>query len=166
MIILGHPARERISFCEVLALAYQKGAHDAGHEVQILNIAQLRFDSILHEGYHGNQVLEPDIVDAQNNVRLAEHLVIIYPMWKYMIPALLKSFFERTFAQDFAYALKSKNPIRSGLLRGKSARLIQTMGMHSILYRFYFMGHGAKALKSMLGFCGIDPVKYYLLWHN
>ena len=158
LIILGHPARERQSFCEMLALAYQKGAQEAGHDVQFLNVAQLHFDPILHEGYQGNQPLEPDIAEAQDKVRWAELLVVVYPMWEYMIPALLKGFFERTFTQGFAYARESKNPFRKGLLEGKSARLIQTTGMPSIIYRFFHMAHGAKALKSMFGFCGIRPI--------
>jgi len=127
--------------------------------VQLISVARLRFDPALHEGYQGNQPSEPDIADAQEKIRWAEHLVIVYPMWEYMIPALLKGFFERTFTPGFAYALKSKNPLKNGLLRGKSVRLIQTMGMPAIVYRLYFRAHGAKALRDMLRFCGIAPVR-------
>ena len=127
--------------------------------MQFINIAKLHFDPILHEGYLGNQLPEADIVDAQEKVRWADHIVIVYPLWEYMIPALLKGFFERCFTKGFAYDLRSKNPFRNGLLGGKSVRLIQTMGMPAIAYRFYFMAHGAKALKSMLGFCGLAPIR-------
>ena len=158
LIILGHPTRERKSFCEALALAYQQGARDAGHEVQLLNIAQLHFDPILHEGYAGDQPLEPDLAAAQDSIRRADHLVFVYPMWEFMMPALLKGFFERTFTRGFAYDQKSKNPLKSGLLTGKSARIIQTMGMPALMYRLMFGQHGARALKSLLGFCGIRDV--------
>lgn len=159
LIILGHPAHQRQSFCEALALAYRQGAQAAGHEVHLVRLAELRFDPILHEGYAADQPTEPDIADAQDKVRRAEHLVFVYPLWGYMIPALLKGFFERTFTSGFAYAVKSSNPLKAGLLNGKSARLIQTMGMPGFVYRLLFMAHGAKALKSMLGFCGIAPVR-------
>ena len=159
LILLGHPAHERESFCEVLANTYRDGAVGAGHSVQLINIAKLHFDPILHEGYLGNQTPEPDIVDAQEKIRWADHIVIVYPMWEYMIPALLKGFFERCFTKGFAYDLRSKNPFRNGLLSGKSVRFIQTMGMPAIIYRFYFMAHGAKALKTMLKFCGLAPIR-------
>jgi NAD(P)H dehydrogenase (quinone) len=159
LIILGHPAHERQSFCEALAAAYRDAAVQAGHDVTLIKIADLKFDPVLHEGYQGNQPPEPDIADAQEKVRRAEHLVIVYPMWEYMIPALLKGFFERTFTPGFAYALKSRNPRRNGLLGGKSVRLIQTTGMATIMYRLFFMAHGAKAFKDMLRFCGIAPVR-------
>ena len=158
LIILGHPARARQSFSEALAVAYQNGAQRTGHEVQLVNIARLNFDPILHEGYQGNQPPELDITDAQQKIRWAEHVVFIYPMWGYMIPALLKGFFERTFTPGFAYAEKSSNPLKSGLLIGKSARIIQTTGMPSLVYRLLYRAHGAKALKSMLKFCGIASV--------
>jgi putative NADPH-quinone reductase len=77
----------------------------------------------------------------------------------YMIPALLKGFFERTFTPGFAYAVKSINPLKSGLLSGKSARIIQTMGMPGIVYRLLYQAHGAKALKDMLKFCSIAPIR-------
>jgi len=159
LIILGHPAHARRSFCEALALAYQAGAQGAAHEVQFVSVAHLTFDPILHEGYEGHQPPEPDLADTQEKIRWAEHLVFVYPMWAYMIPALLKGFFERTFTPGFAYAVKSSNPLKSGMLAGKSVRLIQTMGMPGLAYRLLYQGHGAKALKSMLKFCGISPVR-------
>jgi hypothetical protein len=36
----------------------------------ILNIARLQFDPILHEGYQGNQQIEPDIADAQEKINV------------------------------------------------------------------------------------------------
>ena len=131
----------------------------AGHDVQLISVARLNFDPILHEGYQGHQPPEPDLADAQDKIRWAQHLVFIYPMWAYMIPALLKGFFERTFTPAFAYAVKSSSPMKRGLLGGKSMRLIQTMGMPDLAYRLIYRAHGAKALKSMLTFCGISPVR-------
>ena len=159
LIILGHPAKERQSFCEALAAAYESSAQSAGHEVQLIKLAQLKFDPILHEGYNGDQPPELDIIDAQAKLKWAEHLVFIYPMWGYMIPALLKGFLERTFTPDFAYAAKSSNPLKHGLLSGKSVRIIQTTGMPGFVYRILYRAHGAKALQNMLKFCGLAPIR-------
>jgi putative NADPH-quinone reductase len=158
LIIIGHPAKERLSFSEALGLAYMKGAQVSGHEVQLINIARLNFDPILHEGYEGDQPPEQDISDAQQKILWAKHLVIIYPMWGYMTPGLLKGFFERTFTPGFAYAEQSSNPLNCGLLSGKSAQIIQTMGMPGFVYRILYQAHGAKALRDMLKFCGIRPI--------
>jgi putative NADPH-quinone reductase len=46
------------------------------------------------------------------------------------------------------------------LLKGKSARIVVTMGMPALAYRWYFRAHSLKNLKrNMLGFCGIAPIR-------
>jgi putative NADPH-quinone reductase len=45
-------------------------------------------------------------------------------------------------------------------LRGKSARIVVTMGMPVLIYRWYFGAHGLKSLeRGILGFCGIAPIR-------
>jgi NAD(P)H dehydrogenase (quinone) len=158
LIILGHPARKRRSLCEALANAYKEGAIESGHEVCLYKVADKQFDPIMHEGYGEEQAAEPDILEAQERIRWADHLVFVYPLWDYMIPALLKGFLERTFTRGFAYLERDSQKKRK-LLAGKSARLIQTSGMPAFLYRFWYRAHGAKALRDVLGFCGIRPVR-------
>jgi putative NADPH-quinone reductase len=49
-------------------------------------------------------------------------------------------------------------------LRGKSARIIVTMGMPALVYRWYFGAHGLKNLeRNILGFVGIKPVRATLI---
>ena len=158
-VILGHPADKHSSLCEALAESYRHGAITGGHQVNLIKVSRLAFDPILHEGYKVEQALEPDIQQVQEKIRAADHLVFVYPLWQFMIPALLKGFMERTFTPGFAYATNVKNPFRARLLVGKSARLIQTMGMPAFIYRLVFMARGAKAFKNLLNFCGISPVK-------
>ena len=43
---------------------------------------------------------------------------------------------------------------------GKSARLIVTMGMPALWYRWFFLAHGIKGLeRNILNFCGVRPVR-------
>lgn len=159
LIILGHPAQTHPSFCEKIALTYKAEAEAAGYIVEMVRAAELKFDPILHEGYKGEQLPEEDIKSLQRKISDAEHIVFVYPLWQLMIPALLKGVLERTLTPGFAYALKAANPLRAGLLQGKSARLIQTMGMPAFAYRLFFGAHGAKALAGILRFCGMGPIR-------
>lgn len=161
LVILGHPSRKRASFCEALAETYCLAAKAGGHEVDYLKLARLDFDPVLHEGYAEEQALEPALAEAQRKIRQAEHLVFVYPLWQLMIPALLKGFMERTFTRGFAMSADAKNPLDAGLLKGKTARLIQTMGMPGFVYRLLFRAHGAKALKGILSFCGLSVEATY-----
>lgn len=159
LIILGHPARKRKSYCEALALAYKEKALHAGHLVELVKIADLSFDPILHEGYKEEQAVEPDIAAARDKMHWAEHWVIVYPLWQFGMPALLKGFFERTLVKGFAYDFTAERSVR--LLNGKTARVIQSMGMPSFFYRWYYFEHGEKALKDVLALCGIKCRRTY-----
>ena len=46
------------------------------------------------------------------------------------------------------------------MLQGKSARIVITMGMPALAYRWYFRAHSLKSLeRNILGFCGIAPIR-------
>lgn len=159
LVINGNPARQRETFSAALTNAYRLGAEEGGHQVRTLKIADLAFDPILHEGCHAEQPPEPDLVRVQDAIKDADHVVFIYPMWQFGVPALLKGFCERVFTPGFAYAIDAKNPLDAALLKGRSVRLIQTMGMPGAFYSFVFHAHGGKAFTNLFAFCGFAPVK-------
>lgn len=46
------------------------------------------------------------------------------------------------------------------MLKGKSARVIMTMGMPGLIYRWYFGAHALKLFKrNILNFTGVHPVR-------
>jgi len=50
------------------------------------------------------------------------------------------------------------------VLKGRSARIVVTMGMPALVYRWYFGAHGLKSLeRSILRFVGIKPIKETLI---
>ena len=90
-------------------------------------------------------------------------LVLVFPLWLGEMPALLKAFFEQVARPGFAYDLGG-SPLRSGLLRGKSARIVITMGMPAFVYRLYYGSHSLKAMKiGILRFMGIAPIRSTLI---
>ena len=75
------------------------------------------------------------------------------------MPAALKGFFEQTLRPGFAFAAAAKGGLPRKLLRGRSARIVVTMGMPAFFYRWYFRAHSLKSLeRNVLAFCGIAPV--------
>jgi putative NADPH-quinone reductase len=157
-IIQGHPDTDRSHFCHALAGAYEQGALAAGHEVRHIDVAQLDFPLIRarHEFEHG--ALLPGIAAAQETIRWAQHLVILYPLWLGTLPALLKGFFEQTFRYGFALGM-GKGRMPQKLLKGRSARVFVTMGMPAAAYRLLFRAHGVKSLdSSVLALSGFRPI--------
>jgi putative NADPH-quinone reductase len=63
----------------------------------------------------------------------------------------------------FAYDL-GDGKAWTGRLRGKTARVVVTMGMPATVYRWYFGAHSLKSLRrNILSFVGIKPVRSTLL---
>jgi NAD(P)H dehydrogenase (quinone) len=158
LIIQGHPDSE--SYCRALANAYKVGAINAGAEVQEIIVSDLKFNPNLEFGYRKRTELESDLLAAQEKIKWAEHLVIIYPLWWGGMPALLKGFFDRSFLPGFAFQKRENSVWWDKYLTGKSARIITTMDQPA-WYHWLIYGEPAhKALKKMiLEFCGIKPVK-------
>jgi putative NADPH-quinone reductase len=158
LIIQGHPDRE--SYCRALSMAYKVGALNAGAEVQEIIVSDLKFNPNLEFGYRKRTELEPDLLAAQEKIKWAEHLVIIYPLWWGGMPALLKGFFDRTFLPGFAFQKRENSVWWDKYLIGKSARIITTMDQPAWYHWLIYGEPAQKALKKMiLVFCGIKPVK-------
>lgn len=162
LIIQGHPDPDQQHFCHALADAYAEAAEQAGHSVRRVEVARLEFPLLRQadDWKHGEP--PPAITGVQSEVLRAGHIVIIYPLWLGTMPALLKGFLEQVFRQSFAFGADPMKPERR--LRGRSARVVVTMGMPALIYRVYFMAHGLKNLeRNILRFCGIKPVRSSLV---
>lgn len=88
---------------------------------------------------------------------------MIFPLWHGTMPALLKAFIEQVMRPGVALEYR-KRGFPKGLLAGRSARLVVTMGMPALIYRWYFRAHGVHGLeRSVLRFAGMTPVRKILL---
>jgi putative NADPH-quinone reductase len=163
-IIQGHPDPEEKHFCHALAWTYEEAAVAAGHEVRTIDVARLDFPLIRTRQDFEQGEVPPAIREAQEDIRWANHLVICYPLWLGTLPALLKGFFEQTFRYGYALDIGAKTGTVRKLLKGRSARIIVTMGMPAAVYRYYFRAHGLKSLESgVLRISGIAPVRSTLI---
>lgn len=89
----------------------------------------------------------------------ADRLVVIYPLWLGAMPALLKGFFEQALRPGFAIESGGRFGWKRRL-SGKSARVVVTMGVPGLVYRWLYRAHTLKSLeRNILKFCGINPVR-------
>ncbi|MCB1985149.1 MAG: NAD(P)H-dependent oxidoreductase [Burkholderiales bacterium] len=163
-LIQGHPDAQTRHFCHALANAYQKGAESKGHAVRCIDVATIDFPILRSKQDFDTGVPSDPIKQAQDAMRWANHLVIIYPLWLGTMPALLKAFFEQTFRPGFAFEFDAPGQMPKKNLTGKSARIIVSMGMPAFVYRWFFFAHGLKMLeRNILSFSGIGPIKTSLI---
>lgn len=159
-IVQGHPDLAREHLCHTLEDAYARAAQLAGHEVRHARIAELDFPLLRSQQEWEHGALPPTLQAAQDDLGWCEHLVLIFPLWLGDMPALLKGFLEQVARPGFAFHGDAKNPLKDKALKGRSARIVVTMGMPALIYRWYFMAHSIKSLeRNILGFVGISPVR-------
>ncbi|WP_394356527.1 NAD(P)H-dependent oxidoreductase [Spiractinospora alimapuensis] len=75
LVIDGHPNPD--SLTAAIARTYAHHSTDA----RLLAVRDLDFDLQLRFGYTRRMPIEPDLVEARQAIRNAQHLVIATPVW-------------------------------------------------------------------------------------
>jgi putative NADPH-quinone reductase len=163
VILLGHPDPRGEHFCHALAEAYERGAREAGHEVRIVDAARADLP-LLRSAQEWHAEPPAAVRRAQQAIAWADHLVLVFPLWLGDLPALFKGFLEQVLRPGFAVGEAAPNRLWKKLLKGRSARVVVTMGMPALFYRVYYRAHSVKSLqRNILDFCGISPVRTTLI---
>jgi len=163
VVIDGHPDSRTERYGHALVDVYVKGAEAAGHTVRRFALGALEFPLLRTKEEHDRGVVPAAIRPCQEAITWAEHIVLVYPLWLGAPPALVKGFLEQLLRPGFAYRIHGAGKVDK-LLKGKSARVVVTMGMPAFAYRWYFGAHSLKNLKrNILGFCGIRPINVTLI---
>jgi putative NADPH-quinone reductase len=163
-LIVGHPDPRGARFGRALAEAYAQGAREGGHELRSIDIAAIEFPLLRSKDDWDKGALPESLRDPQEAIGWAEHIVLVFPLWLGTMPALLKAFLEQVLRPGFAIARAEAGAEWERHLAGKSARLVVTMGMPALLYKWYFGAHGVKGMeRNVLAFCGIRPIRETLI---
>jgi putative NADPH-quinone reductase len=163
-LIQGHPDPAGGHFGHALAEAYAQYAEDASHEVKTIEVARLDFPLLRSADDWRQGAPVPAIRAAQEAIAWAEHVVLFFPLWLGDMPALLKGFLEQALRPGFAIGKAGPGRLPPKLLKGRSARIVVTLGMPAFFYSLYYGGHSVKSLKrNVLEFCGFSPVRTSLV---
>jgi len=163
LVIDAHPDPAPDHFVHALGVQYAAAAGAAGHLVQVVRLAELRFPWLRNAAEFAAQ--PPAMIESQQqHFSWADHVVIIYPLWLGSMPALLKAYLEQVMRPGFAFKYGKKNELPGKLMIGRSARIVVTMGMPSLFYRLYYRSHSVRSLaRNILGFVGFRPIRVSLI---
>ncbi|MEW6390629.1 MAG: NAD(P)H-dependent oxidoreductase [Pseudomonadota bacterium] len=157
LIVNGHPDPSADHFCAALCEAYVGGATASGHAVRRLDLDTVNAP-ILTDASAFAEPPAKDVQAVQAAMVEAEHLVIVFPLWLGGVPARLKALLEQVYRGGFGFQVGPRGWNRK--LKGRSARLVVTMGMPGPFFRVVFGGHGVKALaRGVLWLSGYRPIR-------
>lgn len=107
---------------------------EKGHNVEVRDLYKIKFNPILSlEELNKLDIgeKEDDVKKEQQYLEWADIITFVYPIW-WEIPAMVKGYFDRVFAYDYAYTYTSDGP--KGLLPPKSVFRFNPMGTPREIY--------------------------------
>lgn len=147
-IVDGHPDPADGHLVSALAQACAEGAQDEGHEVSTIRIAALNIAFLRNAGEFAEAPPE-SLREAQDKINAADHIVFLFPLWLGTMPAACKAFWEQLARGGFLLDTGDKPDLwPQRKMKGKTVRIIVTMGMPAFAYRLFFGAHSVKAMEA------------------
>ncbi|WP_137933054.1 NAD(P)H-dependent oxidoreductase [Mesorhizobium comanense] len=107
LIVVAHPNSNSLTHALGRRLAEGISGSGSLHTVEVADLAAEQFDprfTAADVGAHLRRMPVPDDVTAeQARIDRADALVLVYPVYWWSMPALLKGWIERVFANGWAY---------------------------------------------------------------
>lgn len=107
LIVVAHPNPRSLSHAVAAQVSQGLLAREGGHSVEIADLAAEGFDPRFGQAdiaVHLRVAPPPaDVLAEQARIDRADALVLVYPVFWWSMPALLKGWIDRVFANGWAY---------------------------------------------------------------
>lgn len=164
LIVYTHPNHTSLnhSFLEATTKSLKS---NSAHIYQVLDLYKENFDPTLifnSDKRRRDMHQDPDTSIYRNQIKWADHIVYIYPIWWGRPPAMLLGYIDKLFSTNFAYRNIGKGYKVEGFLKGKRVTCISTMkGPTGYIQLFLNNAHRTLMKKALFSFVGIKKVKFF-----
>lgn len=128
-VLHAHPCSD--SFAGALHEAVTRTLAARGWEVDDCDLYAEGFDPVLsaseRRGYHDLSVNTAPVAGYVERLRAARALVLVFPVWNFGYPAILKGFFDRVFLPGVAFVMRS-GQVAPGLTQIDRVAAVTTYG--------------------------------------
>ncbi|GAB1416276.1 NAD(P)H-dependent oxidoreductase [Paludibacter sp.] len=137
LIVFNHPYEG--SFCNAILNAVTKGLQKANHEVDLMHLDNDKFNPVMSQAdlkaFLAHQPIDPQVINYNQRLKRADHLIFIFPIWWDIMPATTKGFIDRVLFPGVVY---DHNPRGFGLVplltNLKSVTIITAMNKPIVMY--------------------------------
>jgi putative NADPH-quinone reductase len=160
LIVVAHARRN--SLTHQIALRFAEGLVALGHETETADLAAEGFDPVLREvdepdWQNRNKVYSPEVQREFERIKRNDSSVLVFPVWWWSVPALMKGWIDRIWTNGFAYG--------GTTFPHKQVWMLGVAGNH--LESYTKRGYDAAMKTSLdlgiLNFCGIERTRLELL---
>lgn len=137
VIVFNHPYKG--SYCNAILNAVTKGLQKANSEVDLMHLDNDGFNPVMSQAdlkaFVAHKPIDPQVIDYNERLKKADHIIFIFPIWWDLMPATTKGFVDRVLSPGIVY---DHHPRGFGLVpllkKLKSVTIITTMTKPRIMY--------------------------------
>jgi NAD(P)H dehydrogenase (quinone) len=150
-IVFNHPYEG--SYCTALLKAVTTGLQKARHEIDLIHLDNEGFNPVMTakdlKGFKDGAPCDPQVLAYRERLDGAEHLIMMFPIWWELMPAMTKGFIDRVIFPGVAYDYDLTNRFPKMIKRWNKltgVTVITTMNTPSFIYRLAFGNAIKKAI--------------------
>ncbi len=121
LLVTAHPVAP--SLTHMIAAEIVRTLRAGGGRVEIADLLGEGFDPVFnqtdHAAFNAKGALPDDVLAEQRRIDRADHLVLVYPVYWWSMPALLKGWIDRVFVSGWAFDEDAQGKITKRLGRLK-----------------------------------------------
>lgn len=161
LIVLAHPRRH--SLTGAIADAFAAAVEARGHVVEWADLVAERFDPVLSEADEpdwndAHKRYSPAVQSEMRRVERNEAAVLVFPVWWWSMPAILKGWIDRVWNFGWAYG-DDKLPLRR-------VWMLALGGVSEAAYakRNYSQAMRTQLEEGILRYCGVADARLEILY--
>ncbi len=164
VIVFNHPYEA--SFGNAILKAVTKGLKIANHQVDLMHLDNDGFNPVMSKAdlkaFVEHKPIDPQVIDYNERLETADHLIFIFPIWWDLMPAMTKGFVDRVLTPGVFYDHHPRGFGLIPLLKNlKSVTIITTMNKPKIIYSLLIGNLIKKAMiKSVFKTMGYKNLKW------
>jgi putative NADPH-quinone reductase len=164
VVVYCHPYEG--SFCHAILQHLKVGAKQSGTNLDVIDLYKDNFNPVMSGrdllGFVKHQAVDEQAIDYADRLKKADHLILVFPIWWELMPAMMKGFIDKVIFPGQTYAYKANGVSMETLLPNlKSTTVITTMNTPKIMYKFTYGNAIKKALmKGSFKKSGFKNVKW------
>lgn len=176
LVVVAHPDFQSLSHQVAQRLVLAASSADGHSTAELLDLAAAGFDPSFNAhdraAYLAAGGYPADVRAEQERIEQAQHLVLVFPMYWWSFPALLKGWIDRVFAHGWAF---SYDPLTEGSGLSGNGRL-QNLTVHLVPLasgeesgyerRGYLSAFDTQIRQGIIGYCGAELGLTEFVWRS
>lgn len=164
VVVYDHPYEG--SFCHAILESVVEGQTNNGNEVDVIDLHKDGFNPVMSGkdllGFVKHEMVDEQAADYVQRIKEADHLVLVFPIWWELMPAMTKGFIDKIIFPGSTYTYtKSGYGMNTMLDNLQSVTVITTMNTHRVIYKLIYGNAIYKSLvKGTFKKSGIKNVKW------